>query len=86
MSLIGNVIDLGWCGFSGKSPVDEELFAESTDVILKNYSFFLRLYFVDGEIQFVFLCMMIQIETQGPLVTYHVVIDVDAFSDLLNAV
>ena len=36
MSLIGNFIDLGWSGFSGKSPVDEELFPESADAILKN--------------------------------------------------
>ena len=42
-----NFIDLGWCGFSEKSPLDEELFPEPAES-----AFFLRLYFVDGEIQF----------------------------------
>jgi len=35
LSLIGNFIDLGWCDFSGKSPVDEEVFPESADAIVK---------------------------------------------------
>jgi len=46
VSLIGNFIDLGWCGFSGKSPVDEELFPESADANLKNYLLSFSAYFL----------------------------------------
>ena len=65
MSLIGNFIDLGWCGFSGKSPVDEELFPESADAILKNYLLSFSAYILYKEkSNLLFLCMMIQFETR----------------------
>ena len=55
VSLIGNFIDLSWCGFSGDSPVDEVLFPESADAILKiDLLSFSAYIFVDGEIRFVF--------------------------------
>ena len=65
MSLIGNFIDLGWCGFSGKSPVDEELFPESADAFLKNdlRSFSAYILWTEKS-NLIFLCMMIQFETR----------------------
>ena len=65
MSLIGNFIDLGWCGFSGKSPVDEELFPESADAFLKNDLLSFSAYILYTEkSNLIFLCMMIQFETR----------------------
>ena len=65
MSLIGNFIDLGWCGFSGNSPVDEELFPESADAFLKNDLLSFSAYILWTEkSNLMFLCMMIQFETR----------------------
>ena len=65
MSLIGNFIDLGWSGFSGTSPVDEELFPESADAILKNDLLSFSAYILYKEkSNLFFLCMMIQFETR----------------------